>query len=81
MNYLRMVGELDTYDIPTVTIVSLLKRRTGFLKVITSVDAQFSVQIQMKSKKSHHVRSYLIFRPKYSEKQKKGIASADRSLS
>ena len=38
-----------------VTIFSLLKR-TGSLKVITSADAKFPPQNQVKSKKGHRVR-------------------------
>ena len=65
-----------------VTIFLLRKGRTGFLKVITSADAQFSVQNQAKSKKKdHHVRKCPNFRSKSSEKQKKVITSADAQFS
>ena len=48
-------------------IFSLRKRRTGFLKVITSADARFSAQNQVKSKGKAFA---FIFRPKSSEEQK-----------
>ena len=49
-------------------IFLLCKRRTGFLKVITSV---------LEQNKGHHVRRCLIFCPKSNEKQKKVFTPPD----
>ena len=65
-----------------VTILSLRKRRTGSLKVIiTSVDARYSTQYQVKSKKDHHVHKCRYFAKNQVRSKKKVITFAGARFS
>ena len=76
-----VVNSIPVLPLSRVTIFSLRKRRTFFLRGTTSADDQLSDQNQMKSKKDHRVRRCFIFHPKLREGKKKIIAAAGRSLS